>query len=314
MHEHGAELFTRGVQANVGLGFGVLIFGVAMGALFAVLFCVVFVRARSVGPRALSVLLAAAAFGAVYLVPFVKYPPNPPAVGQSDTIGMRTGWYLAMVLASVVLAIAAVWLARRLTARFGAWYGRLLAAGAYLVAIAVVMVLLPTVDETPQPLRDASGAIIYPGLSRRRPLRIQVAFAGHAAGALGDHRLGFRDAGRPAAGGASRERTATEHRGVTEVVRLTLVSHAMTDAMAAGRFPADEPLNRIGRRQAEAAARLDINGRHSSTCRTRGTRPANRAVAGLTRHNGAAAGRPWLRSGGVGGPCGPSAPRTSRCG
>jgi broad specificity phosphatase PhoE len=47
---------------------------------------------------------------------------------------------------------------------------------------------------------------------------------------------------------------------VTDVVRVTLVSHAMTDAMAAGRFPADEPLNRIGRRQAKAAARLDING------------------------------------------------------
>jgi broad specificity phosphatase PhoE len=50
---------------------------------------------------------------------------------------------------------------------------------------------------------------------------------------------------------------------VTEVVRVTLVSHAMTDAMAAGRFPADEPLNRIGRRQAKAAdavLRLDING------------------------------------------------------
>jgi predicted cobalt transporter CbtA len=163
VHEHGAELFTRGVQANAGMGFGVLIFGVAMGALFAVLFCVVFVRVRQIGPRALSALLAAAAFGAVYLVPFVKYPPNPPAVGQADTIGMRTGWYLAIVLASVVLAIAAVWLAQRLRARFGPWYGRLLAAGAYLVAIAVVMVLLPTVDETPQPLRDASGAIIYPG-------------------------------------------------------------------------------------------------------------------------------------------------------
>src|SRR5258707_568227 len=81
VHEHGAELFTRGVQANAGLGFGVLIFGIAMGALFAVLFCVVFVRVRQIGPRALSALLAAAAFGAVYLVPFVKYPPNPPAVG-----------------------------------------------------------------------------------------------------------------------------------------------------------------------------------------------------------------------------------------
>ncbi len=47
---------------------------------------------------------------------------------------------------------------------------------------------------------------------------------------------------------------------MTEVVRLTLVSHAMTDAMAAGRFPTDEPLNRIGRRQVKAAARLDIYG------------------------------------------------------
>ncbi|WAC92082.1 histidine phosphatase family protein [Mycobacterium sp. Aquia_213] len=45
---------------------------------------------------------------------------------------------------------------------------------------------------------------------------------------------------------------------MTEVVRLTLVSHAMTDAMAAVRFPADEPLNDAGRRQAEVAAGLDI--------------------------------------------------------
>src|SRR6516225_2818670 len=163
VHEHGAELFTRGVQAIAGLGFGVLIFGVAMGALFAVLFCVVYPRATSVGPRSLSLLLAAAACGAVYLVPCVKYPPNPPAVGQADTIRARTGWYLVMVLASVVLAIAAVWLARRLAARFGAWNGRLLATAIYLVAIAAVMALLPAVDETPGPLRDASGVIVYQG-------------------------------------------------------------------------------------------------------------------------------------------------------
>ncbi|OCB55527.1 histidine phosphatase [Mycobacterium malmoense] len=41
---------------------------------------------------------------------------------------------------------------------------------------------------------------------------------------------------------------------MTDVVRLTLVSHAMTDAMAAARFPDDEPLNALGRRQAEAGA------------------------------------------------------------
>jgi broad specificity phosphatase PhoE len=45
---------------------------------------------------------------------------------------------------------------------------------------------------------------------------------------------------------------------VTEVVRLTLVSHAMTDAMTAGRFPADEPLNDNGRRLVEAVAALEV--------------------------------------------------------
>lgn len=47
---------------------------------------------------------------------------------------------------------------------------------------------------------------------------------------------------------------------MTGVVRLTLVSHGMTAAMASARFPADEPLNDIGRRQIEAVAGLDISG------------------------------------------------------
>lgn len=46
---------------------------------------------------------------------------------------------------------------------------------------------------------------------------------------------------------------------MTDVVRLTLVSHALTDAMTAGCFPADEPLNDAGRRQAGAAAGPDVN-------------------------------------------------------
>ncbi|MGV0835612.1 histidine phosphatase family protein [Mycolicibacterium thermoresistibile] len=44
------------------------------------------------------------------------------------------------------------------------------------------------------------------------------------------------------------------------IVRLSLVSHAMTDAVAAGRFPVDEPLNPTGRQQirrAESPVRVD---------------------------------------------------------
>jgi broad specificity phosphatase PhoE len=51
---------------------------------------------------------------------------------------------------------------------------------------------------------------------------------------------------------------------VSEVVRLTLVSHAMTDAMAAGRFPTDEPLNALGQRQADAA--LDLGPVDAAVC------------------------------------------------
>lgn len=45
---------------------------------------------------------------------------------------------------------------------------------------------------------------------------------------------------------------------MSEVVRLTLVSHAMTDATAAGRFPTDEPLNQLGHRQADATVELGV--------------------------------------------------------
>jgi broad specificity phosphatase PhoE len=45
---------------------------------------------------------------------------------------------------------------------------------------------------------------------------------------------------------------------VSEIVRLTLVSHAMTDAMAAGRFPRDEPLNGVGQRQVDATTDLGV--------------------------------------------------------
>jgi phosphate/sulfate permease len=156
-HEHGVELFSRGVQANVGMGFGVLAFSVAMGALFAVVYCVAYGRVGNISPasgrylhpRLLSVLLAAGMFVALYLVPLLKYPPNPPAVSLDETIRQRTLLYVLMVVLSAALLVGAVWLGRRLAARFGGWTATLMAAGAYVAAIAIVMLLLPTIDETP---------------------------------------------------------------------------------------------------------------------------------------------------------------------
>jgi predicted cobalt transporter CbtA len=161
-HEHGVELFTRGVQANIGLGFGVLAFSVAMGALFAVVYCVAYGRVGSLSPRLLSVLLAGGMFLSLYVIPALKYPANPPAVSLEETIRQRTLLYLLMVVVSAALLVAAVYLGRRLASRFGGWNATLIAAGSYVLAVAVVMLVLPTIDETPGPLRDDAGMIIYP--------------------------------------------------------------------------------------------------------------------------------------------------------
>ncbi len=149
VHEHAAELYSRGVQANIGMGFGVLAFGVAIGALLAVVFVVAHGRVGSIRPRATAMLIAAPGFVALYVVPMVKYPPNPPAVGHAETISARTGLYLLMVGLSIVLAIGSVWLGRRATGRLGSWNATLVGTGAYLACIAVAMALLPAVDETP---------------------------------------------------------------------------------------------------------------------------------------------------------------------
>ena len=62
---------------------------------------------------------------------------------------------------------------------------------------------------------------------------------------------------------------------MSDVVRLTLVSHAMTDAMSVGRFPADEPLNALGRRQLDD---VDLGATDAAFCapelRTRQTAEA----------------------------------------
>jgi hypothetical protein len=157
-HGHGVELFTRGVQANIGMGFGVLAFGVAMGALFAVAYCVAYGRVGNLSPRLLSALLAGGMFLSLYVIPFLKYPASPPAVGLEETIRQRTLLYVMMVVLSVVLLVAAVWLGRNLTERYGAWSATLIAAAAHVVAVALVMVLLPTIDETPD---DFPADVLY---------------------------------------------------------------------------------------------------------------------------------------------------------
>jgi predicted cobalt transporter CbtA len=143
------EVFSRTIQANIGAGIAVIFFGLAMGLLVAVGYRVCLGRVGAVRAKPLAVFVAFGGFLAFCLVPFIKYPANPPAVGESETIRQRSALYLVMVGCSLLFLILAVWLGQRLRARFGNWNASLLAGGAFVVAIGIVMAVLPRVSEVP---------------------------------------------------------------------------------------------------------------------------------------------------------------------
>jgi hypothetical protein len=146
------ELVSRRVQAGIGLFTGVMIYNVAFGGLFALAFGLAHGRMGDFDPRTTAALLAALGFVAVYVVPNLKYPANPPAVGEPATIGMRTALYFSMIAISLAAMIAAGMLRLRLLARYGSWNAFLIAAGAYLIVVVVVGLALTPVNEVPAEL------------------------------------------------------------------------------------------------------------------------------------------------------------------
>lgn len=154
----GAPLVSRGVQATIGLAVAALVYGVAIGGLFALVYAVIYGRVGRLSPRATAAVTALVAFVVISLVPFLKYPANPPASSIDETIGQRTGLYVVMILFSVVLAVGAILLGRRLLERWGAWNATLIGAGAYVVAVGIVGLLMRPIDETPP---DFPAVVLY---------------------------------------------------------------------------------------------------------------------------------------------------------
>jgi predicted cobalt transporter CbtA len=145
-----APLVSRSAQASFGLLTGTLIYAVAIGGIFALTFAAVFGRVGTARPRVTAAVLALAGYVVIVLVPFSKYPSNPPAVGNDDTIGYRTKIYFIMIAISVFAALAALRLGRDFVRRWGPWNGVLAAVGAYIVLIAIGQLIMPSLEETPQ--------------------------------------------------------------------------------------------------------------------------------------------------------------------
>ncbi|MBS0231963.1 MAG: CbtA family protein [Proteobacteria bacterium] len=143
------EIVSRAVQASIGLFTGVAVVGTAMGGLFALAFAFLNGRVIHQSPRTAAIIIAAIGFVAVYLVPGLKYPANPPSVGSPETIGLRTQLYFGMIVFSLAALAIAISAGRQFVASYGTWNAILIGAGVYIVLTSIAGYMLPPINEVP---------------------------------------------------------------------------------------------------------------------------------------------------------------------
>ncbi len=145
-----APVVSRAVQRK-GLVVGLLIYGAVWGTLFGVVYLVIESRRQLWDARISGWLLAVVIGWAVAWFPFLKYPANPPGVGESATVAYRQLLYVSFIALSVAgAALAFFFHGRRFPGR----------ARALLILYAVYAVTLYlAMPANPDPVRMPAGLV-----------------------------------------------------------------------------------------------------------------------------------------------------------
>lgn len=140
---HHEEVFSRSTQ-KVGLFFATGLFGVTVGGVFGIVYAIFCERLAAASDLRRSISLTGTIFVGAFLVPFLKYPAEPPSVGDPSTIRERTAAYFTLVALSL-LALLVAWLAARtLKMRgVGAPRRRLMVGTGLVLVTAVLFLALP---------------------------------------------------------------------------------------------------------------------------------------------------------------------------
>ena len=146
-HDEDEALVSRTGQ-RFGLFLATGLAGMALGAVFSVAYYYLRLRRVSASSApAFGLVLAGLAWLAVEAVPFFKYPANPPAVGDPETITQRTWlWFASVVLGLIAVSVAAV-LARAVRDRQFLSVRVAAPVAAFLAVVTVGYLILPKIDE-----------------------------------------------------------------------------------------------------------------------------------------------------------------------
>jgi predicted cobalt transporter CbtA len=127
---------SRADQRGAGLFGAYALTGAAFGGLLA-LTTHGLRRGRPDGARR-ALVAGAVLCGGLTVAPWLKYPPNPPAVGDPATLAQRQALYVGIICAAVLVGLGAVALSQRLRAAGWPEHRRIAAVTA---AVAVPMLL-----------------------------------------------------------------------------------------------------------------------------------------------------------------------------
>jgi predicted cobalt transporter CbtA len=139
---------SRANQSTWGLLTGTVAIGVAMGGIIALAAAFALGRIGTLKPPQTTALVALLGFVAVGLVPFLKYPATPPAVGNPETIGDRTTLYFTYLAIAVIAVIAeTVFAALLLRSGSSVFQAVVFPALGFLAVVGIAAHLLPAVNE-----------------------------------------------------------------------------------------------------------------------------------------------------------------------
>ena len=128
------------------------ILGMSIGALFGI----VFAYSRNALPKGHTIkktfVLAAIMWFTIFLIPFLKYPANPPTVGEAETVVLRSILYLTFIAISGFSTVGFFMLYKKLENK------KYLAFVGYAVFItAIFFIMPPSPDEVTAPMDLVNG-------------------------------------------------------------------------------------------------------------------------------------------------------------
>ena len=114
------------------------IFGISVGSLFGIVYALSKKSLPSKNNIGKTLILAGLMWFTLFVIPFLKYPANPPTVGESETVVLRGILYITLIVISGLMAIGFYQIFKRLKNK-----NRVLAIIGYAILMSIVFFMMP---------------------------------------------------------------------------------------------------------------------------------------------------------------------------